>query len=89
MGYRLLLEVPDNLYESLVSAAKRLGESPQEVAVYYLAAAIERFGDDPLEQFIGAFDSRGLKWADQHDAYLGLTLLAEASAPYEAGNSDG
>ena len=36
--------------------------------------------EDPLEAFIGAFDSEGSEWADQHDAYLGGSL-SEATPP--------
>jgi hypothetical protein len=31
----------------------------------------ERQSNDPLEQFIGAFRSHGVDWADQHGTYLG------------------
>ncbi|MDQ3248036.1 MAG: hypothetical protein M3Q45_02395, partial [Chloroflexota bacterium] len=80
---------PDNIYASLVNAAKQLDESPEQVALHYLTTAIERLSDDPLEQFIGAFDSKGSQWADRHDAYLGLALLAETSADDDTGLNNG
>jgi hypothetical protein len=32
--------------------------------------------DDPFEQFIGAFSSTVLDWADRHDEYIGRSLMA-------------
>ena len=48
------------------------------------APAIERdaldterdvLADDPIARFIGAFDSGGIPWAQEHDRYLGEALL--------------
>ncbi|MBI3538039.1 MAG: hypothetical protein HY070_10845 [Chloroflexi bacterium] len=32
---------------------------------------------DPLQKFIGAFDSKGSDWVEKHDRYLGENLLKE------------
>lgn len=68
MGHAMTLNVPDEVYRSLVQRAEEAGQKPESLAVQLLASATE---PDPLEEFIGAFDSRGSDWADRHDAYLG------------------
>jgi hypothetical protein len=75
MSYKLLLELPQNVYEPLVKTAAQIGKTPEELAISWLSAAIQQCIDDPLEKFIGAFPSNGSDWADQHDQYLGRTLI--------------
>jgi hypothetical protein len=74
MGHTLTLDVPEGVYQSLQRQAEQTGQSPETVAVQLLAAATQLPGEDPLEQFIGAFSSQGLDWADHHDAYLGQSV---------------
>jgi len=50
------------------------GSSPEELAVEWLVSAIHKAIDDPVENFIGAFNSNIPEWADQHDKYLRLTF---------------
>ena len=71
MGRTLTLDVPEDVYQSLIQQAKQTGQPPEAVAVRLLAMATQHRVDDPLEQFIGAFHSHCANWADQHDAYLG------------------
>jgi hypothetical protein len=74
MGHTLLLDLPEQVYQCLRQQAEQTGQSPETVAVQWLAAATQSYVADPLEQFIGAFDSRGTDWADHHDAYLGQAV---------------
>jgi hypothetical protein len=71
MGHTLTLDVPEDVYQSLIQKAEQTGQLPEAVAVQLLATATQSQVDDPLEQFIGAFSSHGANWADQHDVYLG------------------
>ena len=71
MGHTLTLNVPEDVYQSLIQQAEQAGQPPEAVAVQLLASATQHKVDDPLEQFIGAFRSLNVDWADQHDAYLG------------------
>jgi hypothetical protein len=71
MGHALTLDVPEDVYQALVQKAEQAGQPPEDIAVQLLATATQHRGDDPLEQFIGAFRSHGGDWADRHDAYLG------------------
>jgi hypothetical protein len=66
----LTLDLPEDLYQGLIQQGKRTGQSPEAVAAQLLVNAIQHRVDDPLEQFIGAFRSRGGDWADQHDVYI-------------------
>ncbi len=74
MGHKLVLEVPEDVYESLAKIAHQAGRQPESLAVQLLAQAARGGEDDPLEQFIGAFDSKGSDWADRHDHYLGRAI---------------
>jgi hypothetical protein len=74
MGHTLTLDVPEDVYQSLQRQAEQTGQSPEIVAVQLLATATQPHGEDPLEQFIGAFSSQGVDWADHHDAYLGQSI---------------
>ena len=63
MGHTLTLDVPEDVYQSLMQQAKQTGQAPEALAVQLLAAATQHQVDDPLEQFIGAFSSHGADWA--------------------------
>ena len=71
MGHTLTLDVPEEVYQSLLQQAEQTGQPLEAVAVQLLASATQHRVDDPLERFIGAFHSQDADWADQHDAYLG------------------
>lgn len=74
MSHVLKLDVPSEIYESLRQIAERAGQSPEVVAVKWLAAVTGQVADDPMEDFIGAWRSNGCAWPDQHDAYLGQAI---------------
>ena len=87
MTHALTLELPEQVYETLLKTAKRKGQRPEAVAVQWLVTATESQQDDPFEQFIGAFSSNVPDWADRHDEYLGQGLMAqlrEADETYHA-----
>ncbi|MGE0130489.1 MAG: hypothetical protein AB7U82_20625 [Blastocatellales bacterium] len=77
MLHTLTLEVPEDIYGSLAHMAGQTGQTPEELAADWLASAVRQFADDPVLKFIGAFDSGGLDWADQHDKYIGQSLAEE------------
>jgi len=86
MGYTLMLEVPEDIYEPLVQTAKRTGRPPEELAVEWLVAAVRDAMNDPIENFIGAFSSNTPDWADQHDKYIGQTLMGQICSKEDEGN---
>jgi hypothetical protein len=88
MNHSLTLELPDNVYESLVKKAKQAGKSPEALAVQLLTAATQAIIDDPLEQFIGAFSSHGSDWADAHDKYFGLSVEEKMRREGRQGHAD-
>jgi hypothetical protein len=75
MAHQLILEVPEEIYNSLADAARRSGTMPERLAVAWLTAASRLAAQDPIEPFIGAFRSEVPDWADQHDKYLGQGLV--------------
>jgi len=75
MGYSLTLELPENVYQSLKKTATQTGQQPETLAVQWLKKITQQQEIDPLEKFIGAFNSNIPDWADEHDKYLGQSLL--------------
>ncbi len=89
MSHTLTLEVPEEVYESLLKVAEQTGQPPESLAVRWLAQASRRDSDDPLEEFIGAFPGHGSgggsDWADRHDWYLGEAALGAAKGLEDEG----
>src|SRR3989442_15078949 len=88
MGHTLTLDVPEDVYQSLIQQAEQTGQPPEAVAVQLLATATQHRVDDPLEQFIGAFRSQDADWADQHDAYLGKAAKDSMDPATSKGHPD-
>ena len=79
MSHILNIPVSDTLYETLTKMARETGQPLETVATKWLTAAAKQFADDPLDSFIGAFDSGHIDWADNHDHYLGQAILEDGA----------
>lgn len=77
MGRTLTLEVPEEIYGPLVRTAQQNQQTPEELALQWLVAAVRQLAEDPLERFIGAIRSDIPDWADRHDHHLGQAQLKE------------
>lgn len=77
MLHTLTLEIPEEVYEPLVKTAERIGQTPEALAAECVADAINRLADDPVLQFIGAFDSGVPDLGTRHDYYIGEQLMRE------------
>jgi hypothetical protein len=88
MGHTLTLEVPEDVYQGLIQQAEQTGQPPEAVAVQLLVTAIQRRGEDPLEQCISAFRSQAADWADRHDAYLGKAARDSVDLTTSKGQPD-
>ena len=75
MGRTLTLELSEEVYEPLARSAEQVGKTPEQMVVQILTESIRQFEDDPIEKFIGAFDSGVPDWADDHDKYIGEAIL--------------
>ncbi|MCX8062815.1 MAG: hypothetical protein N3D16_09555 [Anaerolineales bacterium] len=75
MERTLSLELPDHIYQVLEKLAERTGKTPEQFAIDCLTNALQESNVDPLDQFIGAFRTGIEGWADQHDRYLGESIL--------------
>ncbi len=89
MTHAITLDLPEEVYEPLKRTAKDNGQSPEDLAVKWLTTVVQRLGDDPLEQFIGVFNSQEADWADEHDRHLGQSVAATMQSRRSAKDSDG
>lgn len=74
MSRKLILDVPNEVYDPLARTAKQTGATPEQLAIDWLAAISRHAAKDPLEKWIGAIPSSVSDWSDQHDKYLGKGL---------------
>lgn len=73
MTFTVNITIPDTIYHTLIATAHTRGQSVEAVAADWLRLAAQQIAPDPIEAFIGAFDSASSDWADDHDRYLGAT----------------
>lgn len=78
MTHALILEIPEEVYEPLLKKATQIGQTPEDLAVQWLVTVAQQLTDDPLEKFIGIFQSDVPDWADEHDKYIGQAGLITA-----------
>lgn len=71
MGYTLTLQISEEVYKSLKKTAEQNGQPTEALAVLLLTNATKNITDDPLEDFIGKFNSNGVNWSNKHDEFLG------------------
>ncbi len=84
MSQTLVLEVPDDVFETLKAVAGERGQSPEAASIEWLAEMVRIARQDPLEEFIGALPSQFPDWAERHDDYLGRALAEESRDEPEA-----
>jgi hypothetical protein len=89
MGYAVIVEIPEELYQPFVKTAEQSGHTPEQLATNWLVANIRQAQQDPLEEFIGMFRSDITDWVDQHDRYLGQEQLEQMNKQPEVSRSDG
>jgi|GEM_PF-471367 len=88
MAHTITLEVPQDVYNSLLAAAKEAGESPEEVALHYIVEAIQPLTHDPLDDIIGAISSDIPDWGERHDYYIGQTIMESMRPTASKDNSE-
>jgi hypothetical protein len=81
MSQTLMLQIPEELYLPLQTLAQQSGKTPEEFTLFWLAAAIHQFENDPVEAFIGSVDSGVPDWTQESDRYLGDELINTHEAP--------
>lgn len=77
MGHTLTLEIPEDVFESLQKIAKQTGRTPEEIILQSVATHARQVADDPLDKWIGAFDSGLPDLGTRHHEYVGQSLLEE------------
>jgi hypothetical protein len=80
VSHQLNLQIPDNLYQPLAQVAGRRGQTPEELILNYLTQVVQdQVTDDPIEEFIGAFNSTVPDWLDRHDDYNASSISSSPS----------
>ena len=80
MTHSVTLEVPDQLYRTLVEKASKKGKEIEEVALDRLSDEWPDDVVDPFEKFIGSLTAETADipdWADNHDKYIGEAIYRE------------
>ncbi len=75
MSHIIELELSDLVHKFLTKKAQSSGVSTEIFATELLEKVAKDSDSDPLEKFIGAFDSQGSDWADHHDKYIGKAAI--------------
>jgi hypothetical protein len=88
MGQTIKLDLPDEVYRSLVASAQLQGQTPEDLAVHILAEGTQQVGEDPLDRFIGAFPSGMPGWSARHDEYIGREALYGARESADGDRED-
>ncbi len=81
MSKMLSIELPDEVYHTLLQTAQRSGQSPEALIQQWIVNQHQTQLSDPLEPFIGAFHSGIPDWTSRHDDYLGAALLDPHDTP--------
>lgn len=89
MGYALVIEIPEDLYQPFIKTAEQSGHTPEQLATNWLVANIRQAQQDPLEQYFGMFRSDVTDWVDEHDRYLGQEQLEQMQDQPEVSRIDG
>ncbi|MBI3944697.1 MAG: hypothetical protein HY321_02155 [Armatimonadetes bacterium] len=79
MSRTLVLEVPEAVYEALKTAAQSKGQAPEAAGVEWLEHMARLAAEDPLEPWIGAFESGIPGWSLRHHELLGEALMRECN----------
>lgn len=77
MTHSITLEIPDSIYRPLAEEAEVQGRRVEEIALEKLTRNGSKEIEDPFEKFIGSFRSDIPDWAENHDKYLGESLMRE------------
>lgn len=75
MERTLTIEIPETVYESLLQVVRKTGRTPQDWILEWLTREVQAALEDPLERFIGAFQSEVSDWVEWHDLYIGQASL--------------
>lgn len=81
MSKTLSIELPDEVYQTLLQTAEQSGQSPEAIVLQWVVNQHQTQIFDPLDAFIGAFKSDKPDWTSRHDEYLGDTLLEKHDKP--------
>ncbi len=75
MGHQILVNLPEEIYTSLMTISQKAGRTPEELVIEGIEISVKACDKDPVEQFIGAFNSNVNDWTENHDLYLGNQQL--------------
>lgn len=81
MSKTLSIKLSDEVYQTLLKTAERLGQSPEAIVSQWIVTQHQTQVSDPLDSFIGAFNSEIPDWTSRHAEYLGVALLETHDKP--------
>lgn len=75
MSHRVLLEIPDDVYNLLEQTAEQTNQPLEQLAVDWLTSLSREVTDDPLAKHIGSIKTDIPDWGERHDELLGQALM--------------
>jgi len=76
MTHPVTLQIPDEIFRSVLLTAQKTGRKPEDVLVGLLAQSFQQ-PKDPLLDLAGKFSSPLVDVGSRHDQLLGEALLKE------------
>ncbi len=77
MSQTLQVEISDEAYLHLSRLARNEGKTPAELSAEIVNRNVAHLLHDPLDEFIGKFNSGVSDAAENHDCYIGEALSKE------------
>jgi hypothetical protein len=80
MERTIILEIPEETYETIEMQAETKGLKPAQIVMEWLSEAVKRAQTaekDPLEALVGTLECEVTDVAEHHDDYIGQALAKE------------
>jgi hypothetical protein len=74
MAKTVTIEISDNIYASLMKVAAQIGQTPEQIILYWIENQIEPATKDPLLALAGVFEAPVTDIGEQHDDYIGASI---------------
>lgn len=75
MTKQLVVNLPDDVYNSLKEKAQQTGLTLEKYVQWWIKLAVIKGVHDPVDDIVGLIQSNIDDWADRHDNHIGHSVL--------------